>query len=135
MREELMHRIELTVQIDRLDAAAGSDANVAFDGHHERRPVIALRDASGGESEDAAMPAFAGEDEDSFAAFDLGLRGFADLDLDLLAFDIYPIELGADFPRCVFIARREEIDGGIRRCKPAGGVDARTDLEADVDGA
>ena len=97
--EELVHGVELLVQVDGGDAAAGADAQVALDGHDQRRAVIALRDAARGQAEDAAMPPLACQDDHALAAGNLRFRGLADLQLDLLALDVHPVELRAESPR------------------------------------
>jgi hypothetical protein len=101
--------------------------------------VIALRDAAGREAEDAAVPVLAGQDEDpdvvgdfSVATLHLLERGVAHLVLDLLPLDVHPIELAADPPGRVFIDGGEEIDGGVGRGQASRGIDARSDLEADI---
>ena len=132
MREQPADRGELLVKVDRRDAAARADGLLTVDRDREGGPIALLRDASGRESEDAFVPLVAGQDEDALAARNLPRRNLADLALDLLAFRVEAIELGADRPRLVIGRRGEELNGSVRGREPARGIDARTDLEADI---
>src|ERR1044071_6995229 len=132
VEEEIVDARQLFVEIDRRNAASRSDAEIPFDRHRQRRTVIAVRDPAGGQAENAAMPRFAGENQNAFAACNLLLRALAHLQLDRLPLGVHPIELRAELPRRVFIRRGEQIDRRVRRCEPSRRVDARTDLEADI---
>src|SRR5438067_1296694 len=133
VREEIVYGVELRVKVDRRDAARRADAEVAVvDRDRQRRPMVALGDAAGGQSNDAAMPSLPRHDDDPLVPSNLLLRFFADLLLDRLPLGVEPIELRAELPRGVVVSCGEEIDGRVGRGKAAGGVDARADFEADI---
>src|SRR3954451_7786265 len=134
MREEIGGRCELLVKIDGRNAPPRSDRQLAVDADGQRRPVITLRDASGRQSENAFVPPVASQNVDPVRGRGANhrLRLLAHGALDLLPFGIEAIELRAKRPRRFLRRRREEIDGRFCRGEASGGIDARTDFEADV---
>ena len=65
VREEIGHGLELLVQVDRRDAPRRAGAVIAVDADHQRGAVIFLGDSSGGQADDALVPAFARENQDA----------------------------------------------------------------------
>src|SRR5207244_9925795 len=101
--------------------------------HDERSAEEFQGDADGGETDDAAVPAFAGEDQHARdRVLDLLLRLLPYIGFDELPFRIHPIELRAQIPRRFLRRGGEEIDRRLRRREASRRVDARTDLEPHI---
>src|SRR5205823_2111986 len=98
VREEIVYGVELRVEIDRRDAARRADAEVAVDRDRQRRPMVALGDAAGGQSDHAAVPSLPRHDDDPLVPSNLLLRFLADVLLDRLPLRVEPIELRAELP-------------------------------------
>ena len=140
-------------------AEAGEKIGAGFDGGQEREAVDraaraigdaildadddgglggALDNARGEDADDAAMPAFAVDDEQAIGC-DLGVGREAGLDggerggLDVAALAVEAIELGGKIGSAMGVARGEKLDDVGGDVHAAGGVDARGEAEGDVE--
>ena len=114
--------------------------DVAVDRQHDRRPIERIDQLRRDDADDAAVPAFAGDDQDAPGA-DLGiglddlLRLGEDVLILLAAARVLGLELVGKrlgFVGHRFVGREQQPRGDVRRAHAAGGVDARRDHEADV---
>ena len=62
-QEEIGAALERVEHVEGGDAAAGSVRDVAVDRQHDRRLVVRVDQLRRGDADDAAMPAFAADDE------------------------------------------------------------------------
>ena len=98
--------LERAEHVEARDAAARAVRHAVLDRQHDRRPVKRVDELRRDDADDAAMPAFAGDDEHRSGA-DVGiglddlLRGGQDLRFFLLPAHVLAVELQRQRPRLV----------------------------------
>ncbi len=124
----------------RGNAPARPVRHAVLDRQHDRRPVERVDELRRDDADDAAVPAFAGDDQhraraDVRIGLDDLLRGREDLGFLLLPPDVLAVELLRQRPRFVahrLVARQQQPRRDVGRAHAAGGVDARREHERDV---
>src|SRR3974390_116274 len=117
------------------DRAAGTKRLVALARNHQGRTVVAFDDPGRGNTDHAAVPAFAVHDDAvgitkpwicAESIFDRA----QDSPFFLLAVAVELVELGSEVPRACRILDAEQLDHIARNIHPPRGVDAGSDAEA-----
>src|SRR5579883_1593914 len=120
----------------RVDAAAGALGDAVFDAEDDRGAIEFFDDAAGDDSDDAAVPAFAPEDERRFvigygliaAEIEDFVHDFALGDLALL---VEGEEIAGDCGGFGCVLREEHANGCAGGIHAPGGVDGWCDAKAD----
>lgn len=136
---EIGYCVERGVNVHARNAAAGADACFAFQGNEDRRVIEPLHQPRGRKPDDAAVPAFARQD-DRPVQMEIkvreqikGLR--EDFLLIFLAQRIFRVQLIRERARHRRIGRGQQIKRPARGTDPAGRVQARPDLKTQHSGS
>ena len=140
LHHHLGARLERAQHVERRNAAARPMRHVAVHRQHDRRPVKRIDQLRSNDSDDAAVPALAGHDDDRARAdLEIGLDDLLRLGDDLrffhLATHVFGVELlgqPARFLGHAFVGRQQQAGSDVGRAHAAGRVDAGREHEADV---
>jgi len=136
--EEIGAAFDGVEEMESVDGAAGAVSDTVFNADDNGGLRGALDDARGEDADDAAVPAFAVDDEEAVggegvfgceAFFDDGEGG----GFGVAALTVEALELGGQICGAVRVARGEELDDFGCDVHASGGVDARCDAEGDVE--
>ncbi len=125
-------------QIDAGDRAARAGASLAVEGDGESRAAKFLLEPRRDKTDDAGVPAFAGNHDHRAFAGKLRRRqrfGRGDFErgrLDCLALAVEPVQILGDLARHHGIAAGEQFRAERRIADTAAGIDARPDQEAEM---
>ena len=130
-------RVERGDQVEAGDAACRSARAITLDREQDRGPPVALGEARRRDTDDARMPALAGEHERvrlgligrQLRARGLGGRG--DLALRRTALGVGTVELRGDLRRPIIVGRQHQLDSGVGAIEAPGGVDPGSEPEPD----
>ena len=126
-------------QVEAGNAAARAAARaIGVERDQDSGPVVTLGDPRGNDPDDPGVPAGAGEHQPGGIAEPIGQLGAGGLGggqhvaLYLAAFVVGAIQLGRDLRRACLVGGQHQLDPGVGAVQAAGGVDPRTEPEADV---
>ncbi len=139
-REQFRHGLQRFQQMKRANAAARALRDSVFDAEHERGAMEAFDHSAGDDADDAAMPAFARENQ---RCIGVGNRLLDALLKDcignglfrLLTILIQLVQLGGEGAGAIAVVGQKHFDDVGCARHPTGCVDARRDLKCDVAGA
>ncbi len=126
-------RVQRGEQIEPGDAAPGPGCGLVIERDQHRRAVVSLRDPRGDDPDHAGMPAVRGEHVCAPRAclrdLSLGLPRRSLLERAALGVD--QVELGGDLARSLRIVGQQQLECRIGPPQPPGGVDPRSEAEAE----
>ena len=139
-QEEIGAALERVEHVERRNAAAGSVRDVAVDRQDDRRLVVRVDELRRGDADDAAMPAFAADDQhvvraDRRIGLDRLLRLGDEIRFFGLALEVLFVQLlrqPARFLAGRLVGGQQQPRGDVGRAHAPGGVDARREDEPDV---
>ena len=133
--------LERAEHVEARDAAARAVRDAVLDRQHDRRPVKRVDQLRRDDADDAAVPAFAGDDEDrcarrrrdrSATIFFAAARISASSSWRRTFSPSSCSASAAHFVGHRFVVGQQQPRGDVGRAHAAGGVDARREHEADV---
>ena len=132
--QDVVAFVERLSDVDAGDGAARALALVPVDRDHDRGPAVVFDEPGGAKANDARRPLGVGDDRDPRVGMLLRAipRACDDLPGQLLPFGVALLQALGEGLRLVGVLGQEETEGILRVVDPTGGVEPRTEHEADL---
>ena len=125
---------------EAVDAASAAVAGAGLvESDDDGGAVVFAAEAGGDDADDAGVPAFTADDHGAVAGrvemfFEIGEGGFENVLFEVLALAVAGVEFLREAAGFGGIFGEEEVQGGFGGVEASGGVEARTEAEADFGG-